>query len=67
MKMKTSAVWAILALSYAPIGVATNKAEYPNKKLGEFVIEKLDVTSLSSTFRPKKEKERRHLRITDSR
>jgi hypothetical protein len=45
-----------VALSYAPLGVAGNKAEYPNEKVAEFVIEKLDVTSLPSAFRPKKEK-----------
>jgi hypothetical protein len=56
MKMKTKAVLAIVALSYAPLGVAGNKAEYPNERVAEFVIEKLDVTSLPSTFRPKKEK-----------
>jgi hypothetical protein len=56
MKMKIKAVLAIVALSYAPLGVAGNKAEYPNEKVAEFVIEKLDVTSLPSTFRPKKEK-----------
>jgi len=56
MKMKTKAVLAIMALSYAPLGVAGNKAEYPNVKVAEFVIEKLDVTSLPSTLRPKKEK-----------
>jgi hypothetical protein len=54
--MKTSAVLAIFALSYAPLGVAANKAEYPNEKVAEFVIEKLNVTSLPSTFRPKNEK-----------
>jgi len=54
--MKTKVVLAIVALSYAPLGVAGNKAEYPNEKVAEFVIEKLDVTSLPSTFRPKKEK-----------
>jgi len=54
--MKTKVVLAIAALSYAPLGVAGNKAEYPNEKVAEFVIEKLDVTSLPSTFRPKKEK-----------
>jgi hypothetical protein len=54
--MKTKAVLAIVALSYAPLGLAGNKAEYPNEKVAEFVIEKLDVTSLPSTFRPKKEK-----------
>jgi len=46
----------MVALSYAPLGVAGNKAEYPNDKMAEFVVEKLDVTSLPSTFRPKKEK-----------
>jgi hypothetical protein len=56
MKMKTKVVLAIVALSYAPLGVAGNKAEYPNEKVAEFVIEKLDVTSLPSTFRPKREK-----------
>jgi hypothetical protein len=56
MKMKTSALLAVVALSYAPLGVAANKAEYPNEKVAEFVIEKLDVTSLPSAFRPKKEK-----------
>jgi hypothetical protein len=56
MKMKTKAVLAIVALFYAPLGMAGNKAEYPNEKVAEFVIEKLDVTSLPSTFRPKKEK-----------
>ena len=47
---------AVLVLSYAPLGVAGNKAEYPSEKVAEFVIEKLDVTSLPPAFRPKKEK-----------
>ena len=54
--MKTKAVLAIVALSYAPLSLAGNDAEYPNEKVAEFVVEKLDVTSLPSTFRPKKEK-----------
>jgi len=54
--MKTNVLWAVVALSYAPLGMAGNKAEYPNEKVAEFVIEKLDVTSLPSAFRPKKEK-----------
>src|SRR6266853_4063873 len=56
MKMKTNVLLAVVALSYAPLGVAGNKAEYPNEKVADFVIEKLDVTSLPSAFRPKKEK-----------
>ena len=54
--MKTKVLLAIVALSYAPLGVAGNKAEYPNERVAEFVIEKLDVNSLPSTFHPKKEK-----------
>ncbi len=54
--MKTKVLLAVVALSYAPLGVAGNKAEYPTEKVADFVIEKLDVTSLPSTFRPKKEK-----------
>src|SRR5690242_3227500 len=56
MKMKSKVLLAVVVLSYAPLGVAGNKAEYPNEKVAEFVIEKLDVTSLPSAFRPKKEK-----------
>src|ERR1700674_3015827 len=54
--MKTRLLLAVVALSYAPLGVAGNKAEYPTEKVAEFVIEKLDLTSLPSTFRPKREK-----------
>jgi hypothetical protein len=54
--MKTKVLLAVVALSYVPLGVAGNKAEYPNEKVAGFVIEKLDVTSLPSALRPKKEK-----------
>jgi len=54
--MKTNVLLAVVALSYAPLGVAGNKAEYPNEKVAEFVVNKLDVTSLPSAFRPKKER-----------
>jgi hypothetical protein len=54
--MKAKVLLAVMALSYAPLGVAGNKAEYPTDKVAEFVIEKLDVTSLPPAFRPKKEK-----------
>jgi len=54
--MKAKVLLAVVALPYAPLGVAGNKAEYPNQKVAEFVIEKLDVTSPPSAFRPKKEK-----------
>jgi hypothetical protein len=59
--MKTKVLLAVVALSYTPLGVAGNKAEYPSEKVAAFVIEKLDVTSLPSTFRPKKEKGKKTL------
>jgi len=54
--MRAKILLAVMALSYAPLGVAGNKAEYPTDRVAEFVIEKLDVTSLPPAFRPKKEK-----------
>jgi hypothetical protein len=54
--MKSKVLFAVVALSYVPLVMAGNKAEYPNEKVAEFVIEKLDVTSLPSAVRPKKEK-----------
>jgi hypothetical protein len=55
-QMKTKTLLAVAALAYAPLGLASNKAAYPNEKVTAFVAEKLDLTSLPSTFRPKKEK-----------
>jgi hypothetical protein len=55
-KMNTKLVLALAALSYAPLAVAGNEAAYPKEKVAAFVVEKLDLTSLPSTFRPKKEK-----------
>jgi len=54
--MKTKVLLAVVALSYAPLGIAGNKAECPTEKVAEFVIEKIDVTSLPPALRPKKEK-----------
>jgi hypothetical protein len=54
--MKTKVLLAVVALAYAPLGLAGNKGEYPNEKVAEFVIEKLDLTSLPSALRPKREK-----------
>ena len=54
--MRSKVLLAVVALSSASLAVAGNRAEYPHEKVAEFVIEKLDVTSLPSTFRPKKEK-----------
>lgn len=54
--MKTKTLVVVGALAYAPLGLASNKAAYPKEKVAAFVAEKLDLTSLPSTFRPKKEK-----------
>jgi len=54
--MKTKVLLAVLALSYAPLVAAGNEAAYPKGKVAAFVVEKLDLTSLPSAFRPKKEK-----------
>jgi len=54
--MKTKVLLAVLALSYAPLVAAGNEATYPKGKVAAFVVEKLDLTSLPSAFRPKKEK-----------
>jgi hypothetical protein len=54
--MNTKLVLALAALSYAPLAVAGNEAAYPKEKVAAFVVEKMDLTSLPSAFRPKKEK-----------
>jgi hypothetical protein len=56
MKMKTKLLLLVLALSYAPLGVAGDEAAYPKENVVAFVVEKLDLTSLPPAFRPKKEK-----------
>ena len=59
--MNTKLVLALAALSYAPLVVAGNEAAYPKEKIASFVVEKMDLTSLPSTFRPKKEKGKKTL------
>jgi hypothetical protein len=59
--MKTKVLLAVVALSYAPLVVAGNEAAYPKENIAAFVIEKLDLTSLPSEFRPKKEKGKKTL------
>lgn len=59
--MKTKVLLAILFLSYVSPGMARNKTEYPNEKVAEFVINKLDVTSLPSGFWAKKVKGKKTL------
>jgi len=54
--MKIKVVLALAALSYAPLTVAGDKDLYPSERVMEFIVEKLDVTSLPAALRPKKEK-----------
>ena len=59
--MKIKVLLAVVALSYAPLVVAGDEAAYPKEKVAAFVVEKLDLTSLPSAFRPKKEKGKKTL------
>jgi hypothetical protein len=59
MQVKTKTLLAVVALAYAPLGLAGSKAAYPTEKVAAFVAEKLDLRSLPSTFRPKKQKGKR--------
>ena len=54
--MKIKVVLAFAALSCAPVTEAGDKAAYPTENVAEFIVEKLDVTSLPDAIRPKKEK-----------
>lgn len=54
--MKNKVLLAIVALSYVPVAFGGNDAAYPSEKLAEFVVAKLEVNSLPSAFRPRKEK-----------
>ncbi len=59
--MNTKLVLALAALSYVPLVVAGNETAYPKEKVAVFVVEKMDLTSLPSAFRPKKEKGKKTL------
>jgi hypothetical protein len=59
--MKTKVLLAVVALSYSPLVVARDEAAYPKENVAAFVVEKLDLTSLPSEFRPKKEKGKKTL------
>ncbi len=59
--MNTKLVLALAALSCAPLVAAGNEAAYPKEKIASFVVEKMDLSSLPSAFRPKKEKGKKTL------
>ena len=54
--MKNKILLVLIPLSCAPLVMARNKAAYPSENVATFVVDKLDLTSLPSAFRPKKEK-----------
>ena len=46
----------MLLLAWMPLAVAKSDTTYPKEKRAEFVVEKLDVTSITSAILPKREK-----------
>jgi len=49
----------LMALACVPAGLAGNRAAVPKEKITEFVAEKLDVTTLPPSIRPKPEKRKK--------
>jgi hypothetical protein len=49
----------VLALACVPVALARNNAVVPSEKVAEFVVEKLDITTLPSSIRPKPEKKKK--------
>ena len=46
----------VIVLACVPLAPARNDVAYPSGKVTEFLVEKLDVTTLPSGIRPKREK-----------
>jgi hypothetical protein len=61
MKMKIEVLVAVAAMACACVALSAEDAPYPNEKLAAFVVEKLDVTSLPTVYRPKKQKGKKTL------
>jgi hypothetical protein len=61
MKTKIEMLVAVAAMACASIALSAEDASYPNEKLAAFVVEKLDVTSLPTVYRPKKQKGKKTL------
>lgn len=49
----------VLLLAWMPLAVAKNEKGYPKEKIAEFVVEKLDVTSMPAAIRLKRKKGKR--------
>lgn len=50
---------ALMALACVPVALAGNNVLYPKENVAEFVVKKLDVTTLPAPIRPKPEKNRK--------
>ena len=46
----------VLLLAWMPLAASKSEKVYPKEKVAEFVVEKLDVTSMPLAMRPKREK-----------
>ena len=49
-------ICGVMALACVPVALAKDNAAYPTEKVAEFVVQKLDVTTLPSSIRPKRDK-----------
>jgi hypothetical protein len=61
MKTKIEVLVAVAAMACASVALSAEDAPYPNEKLAAVVVEKLDVTSLPTVYRPKKQKGKKTL------
>jgi len=52
-------MYGVMVLACAPAVLAGNDAPYPKEKVAGFVVEKLDVTTLPSVLRPKRDKRKK--------
>ena len=46
-------LYGVIGLAFAPLVFAAHDAAYPTEKVAQFVLEKVDVTTLPSAIRPK--------------
>jgi hypothetical protein len=52
-------ICGVIALACVPAALAANNVPYPKENVAEFVVEKLDITTLPSAIRPKAEKSKK--------
>jgi len=48
-------LWGLIVLTCASLALAKNNAAYPMQKVAEFLVEKLDITTLPAEIQPKPE------------